>query len=94
MIALWRRRYANAIRRLREAGIATVADERAEADRYIALRERWVREVATLALAMGFELEEVDPAGWKPDMHGRARQQMLDRSIPSTPIGGAPHRPF
>src|SRR5581483_8262237 len=58
----WRARYAAALCRLRDGGIATVHDERAGADRYVALRRCWDRAVTALAPAMGYDVAETDPA--------------------------------
>ncbi|GLC26983.1 hypothetical protein [Roseisolibacter agri] len=58
----WRRRQAAAVRRLRQAGIATVADERGGAESYVALRREWDGHVATLAPAMLYDMDEIDPA--------------------------------
>lgn len=61
--ARWRHRYEAALRRLKAAGIQTTSDEHAGAERYIALRTRWDGYVTTLAPAMAYAAEEVDPAG-------------------------------
>jgi len=60
--ARWDGRYRSAVRRLREAGIETAADEAAGAERYAALRARWDRYVAALAPAMAYDMAEIDPA--------------------------------
>lgn len=59
----WRRRYAAALPRLRQAGIKTVADEQAGAETYVLLRAGWDRYVAALAPSMAYEMDDVDPAG-------------------------------
>lgn len=59
----WRRRYSAALPRLREAGIKTVADERAGADAYVSLRSRWDHFIARLAPLMVYPPEEIDLAG-------------------------------
>jgi hypothetical protein len=70
-IALWNRRYAAALRRLKQAGIETVADEQAGAELYASLRARWQSQVATLARAMGYKMNEIDPAGSEPESADR-----------------------
>jgi hypothetical protein len=59
-VALWRRRYAAALARLRAAGIATVTDEERGFERYAELRSRWDGLVRALAPALAFSMEEVD----------------------------------
>ncbi|RYZ05608.1 MAG: two pore domain potassium channel family protein [Myxococcales bacterium] len=59
-VALWRRRYAAALERLRSAGIATVADLERGFERYAELRSRWDGLVRALAPALAFSTEEVD----------------------------------
>jgi hypothetical protein len=63
----WRRRHAAAIRRIRQAGIETVADERAAADTYVTLRLEWDRYIRTFARYMAHDLAEIDPAGCRPE---------------------------
>jgi hypothetical protein len=58
-----RLRYAQALVRLREAGIPTRADQEAGAREYVELRARWEPGVEALTPALGFRMEEVDPAG-------------------------------
>jgi len=62
----WARRYAAAVRRLREAGVET-AQETAGAEQYVALRARWDRYIRALAPAMAYHPHEIDPAGADPD---------------------------
>ena len=62
----WRQRYAAAACRLREAGVDTATDETAGAERYVKLRAGWNAHIERLAPAMGYGLEEVDPAGFAP----------------------------
>jgi hypothetical protein len=64
---MWRRRYFAGLRRLRNAGIATIADEDAGVKSYMALRAQWDRHIVTLAQYMAFDLHEVDPAGSNPE---------------------------
>jgi hypothetical protein len=69
--ARWRRRYAAGLRRLRQAGIRTVSDERAGAEIYVSLRARWDRHIRTLAPALDYRLEEIDPASADPESADR-----------------------
>jgi hypothetical protein len=57
----WRRRYFAALERLRSAGITTVADEQAGADRYVCLRARWDHHLRSLVPFMGYRMAEIDP---------------------------------
>lgn len=65
--ARWRRRYKAALRRLQQAGIQTIADEAAGAELYCSLRARWDPHVQTLAPALAYKIDEVDPAGCYPE---------------------------
>jgi Ion channel len=58
----WRLRYFAALRRLQDAGIETRTDENAGALEYAEIRRRWNPYIRTLAPAMGFAIDEVDPA--------------------------------
>jgi hypothetical protein len=60
----WRVRYAQALVRLREAGIATREDHEAGAREYAALRARWQPRIDALAPALALPMEEVDRAGY------------------------------
>lgn len=53
---LWRTRYHNAPTRLRQAGIELPA----RADQYTALRERWDRQLRTLAHDMAYPWSQID----------------------------------
>jgi len=66
-VARWRRRYQGALRRLREAGIATIADEAAGADNYVTLRAQWDRYVHAFAQHMIHPMDVIDPAGERPE---------------------------
>ncbi len=59
----WRQRYLVALRRLRAAGIQTIADERAGAEVYVSLRAQWDRYVRAIADHMAHDLDNIDPAG-------------------------------
>jgi hypothetical protein len=67
--AVWRRRYAAALARLRAAGIPTVPDEAAGFDRYVELRARWDGLVHALAPALGFDMIEIDRPGARASPH-------------------------
>ena len=58
----WRQRYFAALRRFRQAGIATIADERTGAENYISLRAQWDRYIVAYAHFMAYEMRELDPA--------------------------------
>jgi hypothetical protein len=58
----WRLRYFAALRRLQDAGIETRTDEQAGAKEYAEMRRKWNPYIRTLAPAMGFGIDEVDPA--------------------------------
>ena len=60
--AAWRQRYANALARLQRAGIATIEDEDAGAERYLSLRREWDADVQTLGETMRLDSRELDPA--------------------------------
>jgi len=62
----WRARYYAALRRLREAGIKTIADEEEGAASYVALRLRWNYLIAELAPRLGYSMAEIDPEGSHP----------------------------
>ena len=59
---LWRLRYFAALRRVQDAGIETRVDEDAGAREYAEMRRKWNPYIRTLAPAMGFRIDEVDPA--------------------------------
>jgi hypothetical protein len=56
----WSRRYARAVARMRDAGIATRADQKSGLREYVELRVRWEPAIESLADALGWSLEEVD----------------------------------
>jgi hypothetical protein len=64
---LWRRRYCAGLKRLRDAGIPTVSDERGGLRDYMALRELWDCYIVTFASFMAFDLQDVDPATTCPE---------------------------
>jgi hypothetical protein len=64
----WRRRYAAALRRLRQAGIDTAADEAAGAEVYVSLRARWDRYIVAFADYMAHGMAEIDPVGSNPEV--------------------------
>ena len=59
----WRRRYRRAAGRLREAGVKTTADEGAAAELYVNLRQQWDPYIKPLAMYMGRDPADIDPAG-------------------------------
>ena len=62
----WRNRYRVALKRLRQAGIVTIADERAGAEAYIALRAQYDRHATTLAPIMAYDKRDIDPVTADP----------------------------
>ena len=62
----WRRRYHAGLRRLREAGLKTIADERQGFEVYVSLRVKWDRSVAALAEFMAVDAHLADPVGTDP----------------------------
>jgi hypothetical protein len=71
----WRRRYFAALRRLRQAGIKTIADEQAGAATYLSLRAQWDGQIKKLAPSLAFDMEEIDPAGSRPESSDERRQR-------------------
>ncbi|NUQ20082.1 MAG: two pore domain potassium channel family protein [Gemmatimonadaceae bacterium] len=67
----WRRRYHAAVRRLREAGVKTYADEAVGAEIYASLRAEWDHRLQVVAPAMGYTMKEIDPAGHDPETTDR-----------------------
>ena len=59
-----RLRYEQALLRLREADIPTRANPEAGAREYVELRARWEPDIAAVAPALGYRMEEVDTAGY------------------------------
>ncbi len=70
----WRRRYFAALRRFRQAGIATISDEQAGVATYLELRTAWQMHVRTLAPALGYDMDEIDPAGADPEFPDHRRE--------------------
>jgi hypothetical protein len=62
----WRRRYHAGLRRLRQAGLKTIADERQGFEIYISLRVKWDRLVAALAEFLAVDAHSADPVGTNP----------------------------
>lgn len=60
--AVWRERYADALDRLREAGVQGNPDPAAGADEYVRLRAEWDTQVRALAGAMLYEWSVIEPA--------------------------------
>ena len=63
----WHRRYRAALQRFRQAGIETIADETAGFEIYVLLRAEWDNLIASLAPLLAYEMEEIDPAGSRPE---------------------------
>lgn len=59
----WSQRYAQALARMREAGIPTRSDQEAGAREYVQLRSRWDPDIEALTHSLRWRMEEVDPAG-------------------------------
>jgi hypothetical protein len=59
----WRARYYHALARLGDAGIPVRRDEGAGAEIYVKTRSEWDQLIAPLAAAMGYSMDEIDPAG-------------------------------
>ena len=78
----WRQRYSAALRRLRQAGIQTVADEQAGAEAYVLLRAGWDRYVAALAPSMAYEMDDIDPAGSAAEPAERQQHAIRGRLHP------------
>jgi hypothetical protein len=62
----WRKRYDAGLRRLREAGLRTIADEREGFEVYVSLRVKWDRPIAALARFMAVDPRNADPVGTDP----------------------------
>ena len=80
--ATWLRRYLSAMRRLQRAGIQTVADEQAGADRYVSLRSQWDHYIRAYTHFMAYDVHEIDPAGSNPP-------EVDDRQAYRTPLRSA-----
>jgi hypothetical protein len=63
----WTRRYHAGLRRFRQAGIQTVADEHEGVSDYIRMRGEWNSHIEALASALGYTSEELDIAGFRPE---------------------------
>jgi hypothetical protein len=74
----WRRRYFAGVRRLRQAGIKTIADEEAGATVYVSLRQRWDNYVGHFGRYMAQDLDNIDPIGCDPD-RAQVRQEFRTR---------------
>lgn len=66
-IARWTRRFGAAVRRLREVGVATMADETAGAANYVALRSRWHHPLMRALQMMGYSVGQIDPMAQHPE---------------------------
>lgn len=56
-----RARYYQSIERLKQEGVATIADVEAGADRYVSLRRRWEPYVRAIADYMAYDWQEIAP---------------------------------
>jgi hypothetical protein len=65
-IQRWKQRYFAGLRRLRQAGITTTADESVGAENYATLRAQWDKYVIAFADHMAHDLANIDPAGTHP----------------------------
>ncbi len=63
----WHRRYQASLQRFKQAGIETVADEKAGFEIYVSLRSQWDDYISSLAPLLAYEMEEIDPAGSRPE---------------------------
>lgn len=86
----WRQRYRVALGRLQQAGIRTAADEDAGARRYVALRAEWDGVVESLASALGYTREEIDPAGAHPERLVKGPPRMTELAREPFPEGPGP----
>src|SRR5581483_1833873 len=67
---LWKARYYAGLEQLKQAGIKTVADERAGAELYVAQRAKWDRYIEMLAPLLGYTMDEIDPATSRVKVQG------------------------
>jgi hypothetical protein len=63
----WKRRYHAAVRRIREAGMATATDAATGAKQYVALRRQWHHQLMRAMQMMGYSAEEIDPMAQHPE---------------------------
>ncbi|HEX5970351.1 MAG TPA: hypothetical protein VFY85_00380 [Gemmatimonadaceae bacterium] len=77
-IARWGRRYHAAVRRLREAGVATRSDDAEGARDYVALRARWHHPVMRAMQMMEYSVDQIDPMAQHPESSD-ARQPFAER---------------
>jgi hypothetical protein len=59
-VRLWRERYFAALPMLQQAGIQTVGDEHAGAERYVSLREQWDFDIQRKAPYMSYKMADID----------------------------------
>ena len=81
---LWQRRYFAAVRRLRQAGIPTIADEEAGVENYINLRRQWNGYISRMGPLLAYSPEEIDPVGSHPDYSNVHRQAYTPGYNPNT----------
>ena len=75
----WLRRYRSALRRFKDAGIATLPDEESGFRVYAALRSQWEPNANRLAKAMLYDPAELDPAGNRPQEAAEERPDFRAR---------------
>jgi len=61
-----RRRYFAGLRRLRQAGIKALAEERAGAETYVSLRSQWDPHIRALAPASASGARDRNSLPWRP----------------------------
>ena len=86
----WRRRYHAAVRRIREAGIATRPDDDAGAGNYVEMRSQWHHQLMRAMQLMGYSADEIDPMTHDPEsseqrMPFAARRHVLGPSTAFDP---------
>jgi hypothetical protein len=81
----WAKRFRDAVRRLKEAGIETVGDESAGAEAYIAHRADWDLYLEQLAHATAHKLDEIDVAAAGKPMDREQSQKDLRRGRRARP---------
>jgi hypothetical protein len=64
---IWRRRYDEALARLRREGIEVSDESNHGFDRYVELREKWDAYIVEFARYLGYPMDEVDPAMKRAD---------------------------
>jgi hypothetical protein len=82
----WHQRYLVGLKRLQQAGIETIADEKSGFETYVSLRNRWDYLIRALAPLLAYEMDEIDPVGAHPNSAlGRTDFRMRQHSIDDHP---------